>query len=72
MIKKKQIGPSLRGSQNIMGAEPSEHADFTLHLEGKAIAFRDPGMGDAGCSEKALVSCQLSFEVGLEAYDNPL
>jgi len=36
------MGLSLRGSQNIMGAEPSENADFTLHLEGKAVSFSDP------------------------------
>jgi hypothetical protein len=25
-----------------MGAEPSENADFTLHLEGKAVSLSDP------------------------------
>jgi hypothetical protein len=25
-----------------MGAEPPEDADFTLHLEGKAVSLRDP------------------------------
>jgi hypothetical protein len=25
-----------------MGAEPSENYDFTLHLKGKAVSFRDP------------------------------
>jgi hypothetical protein len=25
-----------------MGAEPSEDADFTLHLEGKAVSLSDP------------------------------
>jgi hypothetical protein len=25
-----------------MGPEPSENADFTLYLKGKAVAFRDP------------------------------
>jgi hypothetical protein len=24
-----------------MGTEPSENADFTLHLEGKAVSFSD-------------------------------
>ena len=35
-------GLTLRRPQNIMGAEPPENADFTLHLEGKAVTFGDP------------------------------
>jgi hypothetical protein len=31
-----------RGSQNIMGTEPSENADFTLHLKGKAVSLSNP------------------------------
>lgn len=38
----KKITLSLRSPQNIMGAKPSENADFTLHLEGKAVSFSDP------------------------------
>jgi len=35
------VKSELRDCQNIMSAEPSENADFPLHLKGEAVPFRD-------------------------------